>query len=180
MMLTDDAELFERCRFLRDHGREPGSYFNTEVAYKYMPFNVQAALGYGQLLRIEELIHKKRHIFETYRQSLPDDGTLQINLDNAEVFNGAWTTTVVLAKETGLTTDFLMRKMSDKGIPTRPFFYPLSSLPAYSSNHSGTTTRHPISYDLASRGIHLPCAMNLTDAQIHYVADQLSEIIKGN
>ena len=37
MMLTDNKKLFERAKFLRDHGRKPGSYFTEEVAFKYMP-----------------------------------------------------------------------------------------------------------------------------------------------
>ena len=41
MLLLDDRKLFERCKFLRDHGRKPGTYFNTEVTFKYMPFNLQ-------------------------------------------------------------------------------------------------------------------------------------------
>ena len=44
MLLTDNDELYDRCKFLRDHGRNPGSYYNTEIAYKYMPFNLQASL----------------------------------------------------------------------------------------------------------------------------------------
>ena len=62
MMLTDNKKLFERAKFLRDHGRKPGSYFTEEVAFKYMPFNLQAALGYAQLKRIKLLV-KKKEIF---------------------------------------------------------------------------------------------------------------------
>ena len=61
MMLTDNKKLFERAKFLRDHGRKPGSYFTEEVAFKYMPFNPQAALGYAQLKRIKVLVEKKRY-----------------------------------------------------------------------------------------------------------------------
>ena len=59
MLLLDDRKLFERCKFLRDHGRKPGTYFNTEVTFKYMPFNLQGALGYAQFLRIDQLVEKK-------------------------------------------------------------------------------------------------------------------------
>ena len=55
MLLMDNEELFNRCSFLRDHGRIPGGkpYWNLEITFKYMPFNVQAALGYAQLKRID-------------------------------------------------------------------------------------------------------------------------------
>ena len=38
---------------------EEKTYFNTEVTFKYMPFNLQASLGYAQFLRIKELVEKK-------------------------------------------------------------------------------------------------------------------------
>jgi perosamine synthetase len=59
MLLLDDEELFNRCKFLRDHGRQPGSYFNTEITFKYMPSNVQAALRFAQFKHIDELVGKK-------------------------------------------------------------------------------------------------------------------------
>ena len=60
MLLTDDKTLYDRCKFLRDHGRQPGSYFNTEIAYKFMPFNLQAALGYSQFKRLNKLVERKK------------------------------------------------------------------------------------------------------------------------
>ena len=50
MLLLDDEEIYKKCVKLRDHGRGPETkaYYNDMVAYKYMPFNVQAALGLAQ------------------------------------------------------------------------------------------------------------------------------------
>ena len=72
MLILDDEDIYKRCKFLRDHGREPGTYVNTEVTFKYMPFNVQAALGYAQFQRIDELIRIKRWIWETFQNNLSD------------------------------------------------------------------------------------------------------------
>lgn len=177
MLLIDDDALFERCRFLRDHGRQPGSYFNTEVAFKYMPFNVQAALGYGQFTRIDELVGKKRDTFHLYCSLLPQDGSVQVNLENDDLINGAWATTVVFAPETGLTTNAVIEAMAVQDIPLRPFFYPLSSLPAYAANTTGGAERHPTAYDLGGRGVHLPCALNLTEDQIRYISQELSALV---
>ena len=70
MLLLDDDDLFERCHFLRDHGRSKEKhYFNTEVAYKYMPCNLLASLGFAQFQRLEELVNAKHKTFthELYR-----------------------------------------------------------------------------------------------------------------
>jgi perosamine synthetase len=180
MLLTDDETLFERCRLLRDHGRQPGSYFNDELAFKYMPFNVQAALGYGQFTRIEELVAKKRHMFHLYRDLLPSDGSLQINLEDRDRINGAWATTVIFDRDTALTTSMAITGLAAQGIPARPFFHPLSSLPAYSGNETGGMEAHPVAFDFAGRGIHLPCALNLTDQQIAQVSDAIIRLLSGD
>lgn len=60
MLVTDDEDSYNRCRFLSDHGRETGDkmFWNTQVAYKYKLSNMQAALGLAQLERIDELIER--------------------------------------------------------------------------------------------------------------------------
>jgi perosamine synthetase len=100
-----------------------------------------------------------------------------VNLENNERINGAWATTVVFSRDSGVTTQQAIDHLARKGIPLRPFFYPLSSLPAYQGNTSGGPERNPVAYDLASRGVHLPCALNLTDAQVERVAEALNELI---
>jgi len=178
MLLLDDPGLYARCKVLRDHGRAPGSYFNTEVAYKYMPSNIQAALGYGQFLRIEELLGNKRHTFLRYLANLGNLPGVQLNQETDELMNGAWATAVVFSRETGVTRDLVIDALSERGIPLRPFFYPLSSLPAYSENATGGPDRSPVAYRNSEYGIHLPCSMNLTDDQIDFVSDALIQVLE--
>jgi perosamine synthetase len=75
----------------------------------------------------------------------------------------------------GVTKERLMVTLSDDGIDTRPFFYPLSSLPAYAeSPQSGVAgKRNPVAYGICERGINLPSAMNLTRDQVEFVCDRL-------
>jgi perosamine synthetase len=177
MLLIDDPDLYERCKFLRDHGRAPGSYFNTEIAYKYMPSNIQAAIGHGQFLRINELLQKKRDTFLRFQSNLGGQSGLQLNEESAEMLNGAWATAVVFSPETGVTRDLAIGALAERSIPLRPFFYPLSSLPAYAENFTGGSVRSPVAYEKSEYGIHLPCAMNLTTEQIDYVSEALIEVL---
>jgi perosamine synthetase len=131
MLLLDDEKLYERCKFLRDHGRQPGTYYNTEITFKYMPFNVQAALGYAQFQRIEDLVTKKRWIWNGFRERLADIPDILLNPEPADVFNGVWATALVFGKTHGMTRDKALQELPKLGLPTRPFFYPLSSLPAF-------------------------------------------------
>lgn len=180
ILLTDDLRLFERCRFLRDHGREPGSYFNTEVAFKYMPSNLMAALAFGQLKRIEELTGAKRHVFHRFRDLLADLPEVSLNPEPEGTVNGAWATGIVFSLESSLTGVEAMEFLAKRGVPSRPFFYPLSSLPAYVDVDTGGAERNPTAYELHRRGMHLPCALNLTDEQVEYIAGVIRQYVESS
>ena len=170
MLLLDDPTLYERCKLLRDHGRAPGTYYNQEVTFKYMPFNLQAALGYAQFQRIETLVEKKRWILQGFRERLSDIPDILLNPEPENGVNGAWATALVFGKSHAVTRDKAIDEMLKLGLPTRPFFYPLSSLPAYSSYKIDGRTLNPEAYDTSGRGINLPCALNLTDADLDAIS----------
>ena len=179
MLLLDDDRLFERCSFLRDHGRRKDgpAYWNLEVTFKYMPFNVQAALGWAQLQRIEELVSIKRHHLQTYRSLLAGVLDLQLNHEPEGGRNGAWITGLVFGLSHGVTKQDALRELPSMGIPARPFFYPLSSMPAYGSRGSEMCHRNPVAYDISSRAINLPGAMNMTDEQLQFVCDRIRRFL---
>jgi perosamine synthetase len=176
MLLIDDQKLYERCKFLRDHGRAPGTYYNTEVTFKYMPFNVQAALGYAQFQRIEELVAKKRWIWEGYRERLADVPDILLNPEPEHVVNGVWATALVFGHSHGMTRDKALEEIPKLGLPVRPFFYPLTSLPAFDREVDGRRN-NPVAYDVSSRGINLPCALNLTEEALDRYCDGVRELL---
>lgn len=178
MLLLDSDELYERCTFLRDHGRVKNvPYYNSEVAYKYMPFNVQAALGYAQFRRLDELVAKKREIFQMYRERLCDIEDIELNAESDGIFNSVWVTAVVFGKSHQIDKRDAMARLDELGIPSRPFFYPLSSLPAYPGCEELYKEKNPVAYDISARGINLPCALNLTGDQIDAICDGVKTIL---
>ncbi len=177
MLLIDDDALFERCKFLRDHGRAPGTYYNTEVTFKYMPFNLQAALGYAQFQRLDELVEKKRWIWNGYRKRLADIPDLDLNLETNNVHNSVWNTVLVFGKSHGMSRDRAMAELAELGLPSRPFFYPLSSLPAYPGREAEGRRSNPIAYDVSERGINLPCPLNLTEDQLDRMSSGLHQVL---
>jgi len=177
MLLLDDEKLFERCKFLRDHGREPGTYFNTEVTFKYMPFNVQAALGYAQFQRIDELVGKKRWIWQGFRDRLSDIPDILLNPEPDHVINGVWATALVFGEAHGMTRDVALEELPKLGVPTRPFFYPLSSLPAYPGREEDARKKNMVAYHTSEHGINLPCALNLTQNDLDKVSKGIHDLL---
>jgi perosamine synthetase len=182
MVLCDDDVVWERMLFLRDHGRLPGdvTYRSTEVAWKYKMSEFQAAFGRVQLDRIGELTERKRQIFDWYTERLAD-APLTLNAERPGDRNTFWMVTAVLDAALGITSECVAEELKALHIATRPFFWPLSSVPAYAdspdTNRASQSNR--ISYHLAPFGINLPSSLMLTEAQVDRVCKALKRIISG-
>jgi len=177
MLLLDDDELYEKCVKLRDHGRGPNTkpYYNDMVGFKYMPFNVQAALGLAQFHRVEELIRNKKAQYLFYKKNL-SDLDLQFNHEPSHVFNSAWITAIVLGESYDIDKHEFMRSLNEIGVPTRPFFYPLTSIPAFDMEEEHIN-KNINAYQISSRGFNLPGAANLTEEQLKFVCDGIRSVL---
>ncbi|MBI3597364.1 MAG: DegT/DnrJ/EryC1/StrS family aminotransferase [Nitrospirae bacterium] len=183
MLVTDREDLYRRALFLRDHGRPPGDkmFFNTEVAYKYKMSSMQAALGLAQLERIEELISRKRQIFAWYQRELADlEGWVTLNHEASGTKNTYWMITAIVDSKYGIEKAGLMERMNEKNIDCRPFFYPLSSLPAYEDLEQAqyARRRNKVSYKISPYGINLPSSLKLTEDKVKYVCESFKGILQ--
>lgn len=181
MLLTDRDDIYQRCLFLREHGRDISQgkmFWNSEVAYKYKMSSMQAALGLAQLERIEELIQRKREIFSWYSEYLQDCEELTLNYEDKNVKNTYWMVTVLVNPRLGLTKEDVIQRLKLQQIDARPFFYPLSSLPAYSQLvMKSDCTQNLIANQLSNFGVNLPSALNLTKDQVRFVAESLRKLL---
>jgi perosamine synthetase len=181
MLVSNREDIYRRSLFLRDHGRKPGDkmFWNTEVAYKYKMTSMQAALGLAQLERIDELIERKRQIFNWYQEKLGTIDGITLNYEAPDTKNTYWMVTIILDEKFGLKKDTLMTLMSEKGIYCRPFFYPLSSLPAYQDLEQAKQARkrNNNAYKISPHGLNLPSGMNLTEEKVGYVCDVLKSTL---
>ncbi len=181
MAVTDDEALYRRMVMLRDHGRKPGDtgFFNAEVGFKYRMSGLQAALGLAQLERIEELVAKKRRVFSLYRARLGDVPGLTLNHEGPETKNTYWMVTVIWDRALGVTKEDVMAAMAKKNIDTRPFFHPLSSIPAYAdaADRTRAQAENEVSYALSPYGINLPSGATLSEDEIDYVCTALLGIV---
>ena len=183
MIVTDDDDLFKRILFLRDHGRIPGdvSFVNAEVAFKYKMSAMQAAMGLAQIERGQELVDGKREIFNWYAEELGDIDGIKLNAEPVGVVNSYWMTTVIVDPKYGMDKFILMEKMKQEGVDTRPFFSPLSSIPAYADTEEArvASKRNVNAYAVSGAGINLPSGLQLTRDDISTVCDALKRILKG-
>ena len=180
MVLSDDSNLHERMLFLRDQGRLPGdtSFRCVEIAWKYKMSEMQAALGRVQLDRIEELVAKKRQIHGWYKDRL-DGMPITLNIERPVDRSTFWMVTAIFDELTGLTSPEVRDALAAQGMTTRPFFPPLSSIPAFAGSPEAdrAARENPVSYAKAERGINLPSALMLCEADVDRVCDVVRSLV---
>ena len=94
--------------------------------------------------------------------------------------NTYWMVTAILDPSYAIEKDDLMQLMSAERIDCRPFFRPLSSLPAYAGTEQTQQAqrRNLVSYRLSPYGNNLPCGMNITAVTVGYVCAALKRILR--
>lgn len=176
MITTNDEKLYEKAKFLRDHAMSKDKrYWHTEIGYNYRLTNIQAALGLAQLERIEELIEKKRKIFNWYKNFLQDLDGIKLNPEKEWAKNVYWMVCLVMNKDFGISRDELMNKLKERGIDTRPFFYPISEMPMYNSG-----SVNPVVYRISTKGINLPSGANLKEEEVKWICTNIKTILKND
>ena len=88
-----------------------------------------------------------------------------------DVLNTYWMVTALTDAVSGPSKEALIPMLRDAGIDCRPFFYPLSALPAYRdlASAQGASSRNSIAYDVAWRGINLPSGFNMDESLVDRV-----------
>jgi perosamine synthetase len=174
IIVTNREDVLERAKILNDHGRNPKigkTFWMEEYGYKYKMSNLQAAMGCAQIERAKELVDKKRLIFGWYKEFLKDI-PCQLNPELPETKNSYWMPTAVFGKAIKFDRDELFAFMKTNNIDSRPFFYPLSSLPMFKAILSNN-----ISYEIYDRGINMPSHHDLTREDISQVCSIIKEYI---
>jgi perosamine synthetase len=174
IITTNDEKFYERARYLRDQAMSKEKrYWHTDIGFNYRMTNIQAALGLAQLERIEELIEKKRQIFKWYKEYLGDIEGIRLNPEKEWAKNVYWMVCMVMDNNFGITRDELMKKLKEKGIDTRPFFYPISQMPMYNYGIINN-----VAYKISQVGLNLPSGVNLDKDEAEYICENIRKIIK--
>ena len=77
----------------------------------------------------------------------------------------------------GLDAKNVIKKLSDKGVGSRPFFYPMHQQPALRSMGLFQGESHPVSENMYRYGLYLPSGMTLSAEQILSVVKVLKQIL---
>lgn len=173
MFVTNDADLYDTVLTLSNHGRRKGEtkqFWPDRVGFKYKMSNIQAAIGYGQIQRVEELVSRKREIMDYYRKQLTAHPSIRMNPEPPGTQNGAWMPTAVFDRSSNVTREYLQEAFKQENIDARVFFYPLSSLDMFEDK-----PQNKVSYDIPTRAINLPSFHDMTKEE----QDRVIKVLLG-
>lgn len=178
-MLTDNAEIAERARYLATQARQPVNHYeHIEMGFNYRLSNLLAAVGRAQLLRLDEMISKRRRIRDTYRD-------IFAGVDGVSIFGGeddsddnCWLTSIIVDGQiTGWDSRQLSAHLGLENIESRPLWKPMHLQPLF----SGSLQRQidGSSQYLFENGLTLPSGSALSESQIERILTNINRFLEN-
>lgn len=176
MLLTEDSSVAAHARYLSTQARQPVSHYeHTDIGYNYRMSNLLAALGRAQLLRLDEMLAKRRRHRDNYRDFFASVQGVQLFGSPADGEDNCWLTSVLVDPGTaGFTAQELGAHMAAGNIETRPLWKPMHLQPVFAHADrlvNGTSER------FFKTGLTLPSGSALTAEEFSRVTDQLQSFL---
>jgi perosamine synthetase len=186
MVLTDDSALAERCRYFMNLCFDNTKRFQHEdLGWNYRMTNLQAAVGVAQIEQLDRFVKLKRDMGRRYTAGLKNCEYLRLPLATTEyAANIYWVYPIVLKPSCPLDSVEFRARLSESGVMTRPFFWPIHEQKVFLKQGLFKEELYPVSENIARRGFYIPSGMAIKKEQIDYVIkcviDLLERIENGN
>lgn len=189
MVLTNNEKLYEKLKLYRSHGitRDeklmtheadgPWYYQQVELGYNYRMTDIQAALGYSQMDRLDEFVARRRYLVARYNKLLKD-----LSLRTPHVMEGAnpsWHIYIVrldLAR-VKKSKKKIFAEMREHGVTLNLHYIPVHTQPYYEAlGH--TPDECPVAMKYYAEAFTLPLYYDLTDEQQDKIVDALKDVLQ--
>lgn len=164
--LIVQPELYDFLNRTQSQGQTSTRYVHDILAYNYRMTNTQAVILLGQLELMEEIVEKKRKIFESYRAGLSEKFVLQE--PEKDTKHSGW----MFAVRVPSFSYYDNIEVLNREFETRPMFYPMSShlhLKKYCGDERVAT-------QLSRECFMIPSHPNLTEEEVSLIVNRLNEI----
>ncbi len=166
MVVTNNEQLAERVRVLRDHGMSKDRrYWHPVLGYNYRMTNLQAAVGVAQMEKVERILEAKARVSATYDALLKDIPGITCPPRAEWASPVCWLYTLLVDESTfGKSRDTFMQVLQQHNVESRPVFPPMHKQPLYDA---GITL--PVTERVSDQGVSLPSAVSLTTTDIERI-----------
>lgn len=173
MVTTNNEQLAERLRLLRNLAFTKPRFRHEELGFNFRMTGYQAAMGSAQFAKIENILSEKRRVAHTYNNYLRDIDGLQLPHEADWARNVYWMYAAVVHPNFGVSRDELMTSLRAAGIDTRTFFCPMNQQPCLQSLADFRAVSCPVADSLWENGLYLPSTYSLSEQTIKQIADTI-------
>ena len=177
MVLTNNKELAERACLIRNLGFTEPRFHHYLLGFNYRLTNMQAAIGYAQMEKIDQILKEKLSIMNKYNKLLKGAKGIILPKEAPWAKNVYWMYTILIEPEFRLKKEEVMKKLRDQGVDTRSVFYPFHKQPLFVNGSDerfpDCNGKYPVSDKIADKGMYLPSGLGLTNRQITKVCNAL-------
>lgn len=171
MLMTQRDDLHAKISLLRNQGRpNAGTFIHPSLGMNFRITDIQAAIGRAQLKKFDAIYAAKVHKWNFYAQALKGVGDLRFMEVHKDSNLVAFRFPILSAHRDGI-----MKAMTDKGIQTRGFFYPMHLQPKLRSEPAANLVNCEMLY---AQGQCLPIHFQLQDSDLQFICDTIKDYFK--
>ena len=171
------SETVDHLRYLSTQAKtDPHYYIHNEIGYNYRMTNLQAALGVAQMEELDEFIVRKQKNYELYKADFEgfEYGTLMPFREGTD--SNKWFYSVCIDRDhIKATMREIITALEKKGIQTRAIWGLINEQIPYKDD---VTYGLEMAAYYADRILNIPCSTQITEEEIHYVAESVKELLR--
>lgn len=177
VLVTSDEDLANRARQFRDlHHSQDKRFIHDGVGFNYRMTNIQAAIGCGELMHVNEYLLKKKYMASLYGLLLKDIPGLTLPITKLGIKNVFWMYAITVDENKfGINKDRLRDELLAMGIETRDFFYSPTHQPIL-RKYIKRDEQFPNTDLIERTGFYIPSGLALSDKQMRTVAESIKKI----
>ena len=139
--------------------------------------NLQAAVGLGQVERIEPIVARKRWMGAAYTERLKEIPGLKLPIERPWARNVYWMYAVELEEAAGLDASQFAQNLQEREVQTRPFFIGMHAQPVLRDRGLFEGEEYPVADKISRQGLYLPSGMALSEIQLDQVCEAVREVL---
>lgn len=178
MLTTNDHALADRAASVKSLAfGKTSKFMHTEIGYNYRMTNLQAAVGCGQMEKIDRVIAMKREIARQYHHRLNDAPQLRLPVEKSYARNVYWMYHIVLREGVRSSRDEIMKQLGEKGIETRPGFIPFNMQEIFIKRGLTKANACPIANFVGLNSFYVPSGPQIAADEIDFVCEGLRSLL---
>ena len=180
MITTNNDEMAERCRLIRNFGDVEKFKWNL-LGFNFRMPEVMGAIGLAQLKKLEESVQKRREIGFRYTNAFSDlDNVIVPYVRRIEDVNFQLYTIRLRLDMIDITRDQFIEELGKLGVSSRLYYPCLHSQKVFANDREQTDAALENSIEFANTALSLPIYPQLTDEEIQYVIGSVERTLMEN